>query len=108
MQMVAFSQDTQVVLMVKSPLANAGDARDNGFHPWVRKIPWRSKWQPTPVGFPGELPGELHGQRSLESYSPFGCKESDTTERRGTQGYSAFRELLCREHQENLNLIPLK
>ena len=54
--MVAFSQDTQVVLMVKSPLANAGDARDNGFHPWVRKIPWRSKWQPTPVGFPGELP----------------------------------------------------
>ena len=47
-----------------------------GFDPWVRKIPWRRKWQPTPVF----LPGESHGQRSLEGYSPWGCKESDTTE----------------------------
>ena len=37
---------------------------------------WRRKWQPTLVF----LPGESHGQRSLESYSPRGCKESDTTE----------------------------
>ena len=42
----------------------------------VRKIPWRRKWQPTPLF----LPGEFHGQRSLASYSPWGCKESDTTE----------------------------
>ena len=48
-----------------------------GFDPWVRKIPWRSKWQPTPVF----LPGESHGQRSLVGYSPRGCKESDMTER---------------------------
>ena len=34
------------------------------------------KWQPTPVF----LPGEFHGQRSLEGYSPSGCKELDTTE----------------------------
>ena len=47
-----------------------------GFDPWVGKIPWRRKWQPTPVF----LPGESHGQRSLEGYSPRGCKESDTTE----------------------------
>ena len=46
------------------------------FNPWVRKIPWRRKWQPTPVF----LPGEFHGQRSLVGYSPWGCKESDTTE----------------------------
>ena len=32
-----------------------------GFDPWVRKIPWRRKWQPTAVF----LPGEPHGQRSL-------------------------------------------
>ena len=32
-----------------------------GFHPWVRKIPWRRKWKPTPVF----LPRESHGQRSL-------------------------------------------
>ena len=41
-----------------------------GFDPWVLKIPWRMKWQPTPVF----LPGKVHGQRSLEGYSPWGCK----------------------------------
>ena len=35
-----------------------------GFHPWVRKIYWSRKWQPTPVF----LPGKLHGQRSLAGY----------------------------------------
>ena len=44
--------------------------------PWVGKIPWRRKWQPTLV----YLPGEFHGQRSLAGYSPWGRKESDTTE----------------------------
>ena len=38
-----------------------------GFDPWVRKIPWSRKWQPTPV----LLPGEFHGQRSLVGYSPW-------------------------------------
>ena len=47
-----------------------------GFNPWVRKIPWRRKWLPTPVC----LPGESHGQRSLALCSPWGCKESNTTE----------------------------
>ena len=42
---------------------------------WVGKIPWRSKWQPTP----GFLPGESHGQRSLVGPSPWGRKESDPT-----------------------------
>ena len=37
---------------------------------------WRRKWQPTPV----LLPGESCGQRSLVSYGPWSCKESDTTE----------------------------
>ena len=39
-----------------------------GLNPWVRKIPWRRKWQPTPIF----LPGESHGQRSLAGYSPYG------------------------------------
>ena len=47
-----------------------------GFDPWVWKIPWRRKWQPTP----GFLPRESQGQRSLVGYSPSGSKESDTTE----------------------------
>ena len=46
-----------------------------GFDPWIGKIPWRRKWQPTPVF----LPGESHGQRSLKGNSPWGCKESDMT-----------------------------
>ena len=46
-----------------------------GFDPWVRKIPWRSPWPPTPVF----LPGESHGWRSQAGYSPWGCKESYTT-----------------------------
>ena len=33
------------------------------FNPWIRKIPWSRKWQPTPVF----LPGKFHGQRSLDS-----------------------------------------
>ena len=44
--------------------------------PWVGKIPWSRKWQPTPVF----LLGKSHGQRSLAGYSPWGCKESDMTE----------------------------
>ena len=46
------------------------------FDPWVRKTPWRSEWQPTPVF----LPGDFHGQRSLVGYSPWGHKESATTQ----------------------------
>ena len=49
----------------------------HGFDPRLRKIPWRRAGQLTPVF----LPGESHGQRSLAGYSPWGCKESDTTER---------------------------
>ena len=45
------------------------------FDPWVRKIPWRKKWQPTPVF----LPGKSHGQRSLDgsmgSWGPRGPLE---------------------------------
>ena len=41
-----------------------------------QKIPWRRKWQPTPVF----LPGKLDEQRSLAGYSPWGRTESDTTE----------------------------
>ena len=38
-----------------------------GFDPWIRKIPWRRQWHPTPV----LLPGKSHGLRSLVGYSPF-------------------------------------
>ena len=44
---------------------------------WVGKIPWSRKWQPTLVF----LPGKSHGQRSLVDYSPWGCNESNMTQR---------------------------
>ena len=46
------------------------------FNRWVGKIPWRKKWQPTPV----LVPGEFHGQRSLAGYGPWDRRESDKTE----------------------------
>ena len=47
-----------------------------GFNPWVGKIPWRRKWQPTPVF----LPEESHRQRSMVGYNPWGRKELDMAE----------------------------
>ena len=58
----------------KASVCNAGDP---GFNPWVGKMPWRRNWQPTPV----LLPGKSHGRKNLVGYSPWGRKESDTTER---------------------------
>ena len=51
----------------KKSACNAGDTEDSSS---VRKIPWRRKWQPTLVF----LPGQSHGQRSLEGYSPWVTK----------------------------------
>ena len=51
--------------------------QEPGFNPWVRKIPWRREWQPTPVF----LPGEFHGQRRLRGLQSIGsAKESDVIE----------------------------
>ena len=47
--------------------ANAGDSGDFEFSLWVGKIPWRRKWQPTPVF----VPGKSHGQRGLVGCSPW-------------------------------------
>ena len=61
----------------KEPPCQCRRLKRCGFDPWVRKMPWSRKWQPTPVF----LPGIFHGQRSLGIYSPWGHKESDMTER---------------------------
>ena len=59
--------------MVKTPLA----IQETRVWSWVRKIHWRREWQPTPVF----LLGEFCRQRNLVDYSPWVCKESNTTER---------------------------
>ena len=79
---------SQVALVVKNPPANAGEMRCK-FDPWVRKIPWRRAWQPTPVF------------RSLVGYGPQGHKESDVIEHAhtywctGAMGMIVFRLLVC-------------
>ena len=60
----------------KEPGCQCRRHKRHRFHLWIRKIPWRRAWQPTPVLWPGESPGE----RSLAAYRPWGRKESDTTE----------------------------
>ena len=55
---------------------SACSAGDPGSIPGLGRSTGRRKWQPTPVS----LPGKSHGQRSLVGCSPWGCKESGTTE----------------------------
>ena len=59
------------------------------FDPWVRKTPWRRKWQPTPI----LLPGKSLGRRSLVDCSPWGRKVSDTIERLHSLHF--LKEFLC-------------
>ena len=63
-----------MAIAVNNLPANAGDLRDSGSHHESRRS--LGGEQPNPVF----LPGKFHGQRSLAGYSPWGCKESDTTE----------------------------
>ena len=57
------------------------------FNPWVGKVPWRRKWQPTPVF----LPGESHGLRSLVGYSPQGRRVGHTHTRTHTLFESIYK-----------------
>ena len=60
---------------VKNLPAVQKNCRKHSFDPWVGQIPWRRKWQPTPVF----LPVKFHEQRSLVGYSSWDRKELDTT-----------------------------
>ena len=55
----------------KEPTCQCRRCRRHGFDPWVGKVPWRRKWQPSSVF----LPGKYYGQKSLVGYSPWGHKE---------------------------------
>ena len=57
--------------LVAQLVKNLPAMQETSVYPWVGKIPWRREWLPIPVFWPGEF----HGL-----YSPWGCKESDTTE----------------------------
>ena len=55
---------------------SACQRRRRGVNPWVGKSPRHRKWRPTP----GFLPGKSHGRMGLAGYSPWGRKDTDTTE----------------------------
>ena len=67
----------------KEPTCQRRRRKSSGFSPWVRKIPWRRAWQPTPVF----LPGESHGQRSLW-----------TTVHRVTKSQTRLKQLSIAQH----------
>ena len=66
---------------------SACQCKRHGFDPWVRKIPWRRKWQPSPVS----LPGKSRRQRSLAGL--WGHKESDTTENAHTRAATMWNRV---------------
>ena len=82
--------------------------RRRRFNNWVKKIPWRRKWQPTPVF----LLGKSCGQKSLAGYSPRGCKQSDTTEHTHTQSSQELYEIrtiivpILQRRKLRLNVLP--
>ena len=59
-------QLSQVVQWLKNLPANVRRCRRCSYDPWVGKIPWRRKWQPTPVS----LAGKSHRQRNMVRFSP--------------------------------------
>ena len=77
-----------------SVVENLPVMQEHRLSPWVWKIPWRRKWQPTPIF----LPGKSHGQRSLADYRPRGHRELDTTEWLSTHTW---------DENENLAICPI-
>ena len=79
--------------MGKNSPVNAGDV---GLISWVRKIPWKRKWQPIPAF----LPGKSHGQGILVAYTPWGYQESDMTKSMEDTKEATHINCLLEEEQE--------
>ena len=62
--------------MIKNPPASLQEIPETQVQSWVGKIPWSRKWQPALVF----LSRNFRGERSMEGYSPWNCKKSDTIE----------------------------
>ena len=73
--------------MVKESTCQCKRHKRRQFNPWIGKIPWHCKWQPTPVS----LPGNFCGQRSLEDYISWGCEESDVSMNTDTEAERGYR-----------------
>ena len=73
MSVIIHSWVSQVALVVKNPIANAGDVKDVGSIPGLERSLGAGNGNPTPAF----LPGKFHGQKSLVDYSSWDCKELD-------------------------------
>ena len=98
---------SHIVQVVKNPPANVGNIKDVGSI--LGSGRWRSRArQPTPVF----LPGESYGQRSLVGFSPWGHKESDTTEQLNSSSSNPlifrYQETKASSHRVAHLLRPLK
>ena len=92
-------------LVVKNlPATHKIRHRSCRFHSWVGMIPWRRKWQPTPVF----LPGNFHRQRSLVGYSPWGHKELDTTVGTHTHTHTHTHVSVCNHNPLSIARFLLK
>ena len=68
--------------VVKKSLCQYMRHRRHGFNPCVKKIPWRRKWQPTPVFFPGKF-----HRGAWQATVQGAAKESDMTEQHNMHAY---------------------
>ena len=93
-----------MMLVVKNPLANAGDVRDVGSISGLEKSPGGRLGNPLQYSCL-ENP---HGQRSLASYSPWSHKELDMTDQLSTHMYTVPLTLPILPFSSALSLSPLK
>ena len=88
-----FRTASQVVLVVKNLPASVGDMRC-GFNPWIRKIPWRRKWQPTLAFLPrvprSEEPGGLQSMGVAKSQTGLKWFKTHTHRHRHTHTHTHF------------------
>ena len=73
---------------------------------WVWSLHWEDPLEEEMATTPGFLPGESHGQRSLVGYSPWGCKELDTTEWLSTHTQGSGKILRRKRKRSGKNHYP--
>ena len=80
---------SQVVQLVRNPPVTWANVGAAGLIPGSGRLPWREKWQPTPIF----LPGRFHGQRSLTGYIVQGVAESDMTQHNAIRNFYFTEEM---------------
>ena len=85
----------------KEPACQCKRQKRCGFDPWVREIPWRRVWQPTPVF----LPGESHGQRHLVGYIVHRVTQSQTQLKQLSM-HASFSQDMRRHEESNADTWP--